>query len=57
MFACGGGIYTSAVDAAKKVGGKVIGVDVDQAGVIAELCRRGRPDRDLCHEGPVSHHL
>ena len=36
VFACGGGIYTSAVDAAKKVGGKVIGVDVDQAGVIAE---------------------
>ena len=36
MFACGGGIYTSAVDAAKKVeGAKVIGVDVDQAGVIA----------------------
>ena len=36
VFACGGGIYTSAVDAAKKVeGAKVIGVDVDQAGVIA----------------------
>ena len=35
VFACGGGIYTSAVDAAKKVGTKVIGVDVDQAGVIA----------------------
>ena len=31
------GIYTSAVDAAKKVNGaKVIGVDVDQAGVIAK---------------------
>ena len=36
VFACGGGIYTSAVDAAKKVDGtKVIGVDVDQSGVIA----------------------
>ena len=36
VFACGGGIYTSAVDAAKKVeGAKVIGVDVDQAAVIA----------------------
>ena len=35
VFACGGGIYTSAVDAAKKVNAKVIGVDVDQAGVIA----------------------
>ena len=36
VFACGGGIYTSAGDAAKKVGAKVIGVDVDQAGVIAK---------------------
>ena len=34
VFACGGGIYTSAAEAAKKVGGKVIGVDVDQAGII-----------------------
>ena len=35
VFACGGGIYTSAVDAAKKIeGAKVIGVDVDQAAVI-----------------------
>ena len=35
VFACGGGIYTSTVDAAKKADAKVIGVDVDQAGVIA----------------------
>ena len=36
VFACGGGIYTSAAEAAKKVeGAKVIGVDVDQSGVIA----------------------
>ena len=35
VFACGGGIYTSAAEAAVKVdGGKVIGVDVDQAGII-----------------------
>jgi len=35
VFACGGGIFTSAADAAKKVSGaKMIGVDVDQAGVI-----------------------
>ena len=34
VFACGGGIYTSAAEAAKKVGGKVIGVDSDQAPVI-----------------------
>jgi len=30
VFACGGGIYTSAVEAANNYGGKVIGVDVDQ---------------------------
>ena len=36
VFACGGGIYTSAAEAAKKVNAKVIGVDVDQAGVIAK---------------------
>ena len=30
VFACGGGIYTSAVDAAAQYDGKVIGVDVDQ---------------------------
>ncbi len=34
VFACGGGIYTSAAEAAKKVNGKVIGVDVDQAAII-----------------------
>ena len=34
VFACGGGIYTSAAEAAAKVDGKVIGVDVDQAAII-----------------------
>jgi len=34
VFACGGGIFTSAAEAAQKVGGKVIGVDVDQAAII-----------------------
>ena len=34
VFACGGGIYTSAAEAAAKVDGKVIGVDTDQAGII-----------------------
>ncbi len=34
VFACGGGIYTSAAEAAQKVDGKVIGVDVDQKGII-----------------------
>ena len=36
VFACGGGIYTSAVEAAEKEGGKVIGVDSDQSGVIGK---------------------
>ena len=31
VFACGGGIYTSAVEAAHKYDAKVIGVDVDQS--------------------------
>lgn len=34
VFACGGGIYTSAAEA--KVDGKVIGVDSDQSGIIGE---------------------
>ena len=34
VFACGGGIYASAAEAAVKVNGKVIGVDVDQKGII-----------------------
>ena len=34
VFACGGGIFTSAAEAAAKVDGKVIGVDVDQSGTI-----------------------
>ena len=36
VFACGGGIYTSAAEAAAKVDGKVIGVDSDQSSVINE---------------------
>ena len=34
VFAAGGSIYDSACEAAKKVNAKVIGVDVDQAGII-----------------------
>ena len=41
VFACGGGIYTSAGEAASKVGGKVIGVDVDQAATIDGLYGEG----------------
>ena len=41
VFACGGGIFTSAGEAAAKVGGKVIGVDTDQAPVIDGLYGEG----------------
>ena len=41
VFARGGGIFTSAGEAAAKVGGKVIGVDVDQAGTIDGLYGEG----------------
>ena len=34
VFACGGGIFTSAAEAAAKTNGKVIGVDVDQSAAI-----------------------
>ena len=34
VFACGGSIYDSAAEAAAKVGGKVIGVDFDEASLI-----------------------
>lgn len=34
VFSCGGGIYTSAAEAAVKTGGKVIGVDSDQSATI-----------------------
>ena len=34
VFACGGGIFTSAAEAASKVGGKMIGVDSDQSPII-----------------------
>jgi len=37
VFACGGGIFTSACEAALKVDGKVIGVDVDQSGTIESM--------------------
>lgn len=42
VFACGGGIWTSAAEAAVKTNGKVIGVDVDQSALInkyaADMC-------------------
>lgn len=41
VFACGGGIFTSAGEAASKVGQKVIGVDVDQAPTIDGLYGAG----------------
>ena len=41
VFACGGGIWNSAAEAAKKVGGKIIGVDTDQAPVIDAMYGEG----------------
>ena len=41
VFACGGGIYSSAAEAAAKVNGKVIGVDVDQKAIIDGQCGDG----------------
>lgn len=38
VFACGGGIYTSVVDAAKEYDGKLIGVDVDQRAKLGDIC-------------------
>lgn len=41
VFACGGGIFTSAAEAAQKYHGKVIGVDVDQAAFIDAYAEKG----------------
>ena len=41
VFACGGGILSSAAEAAAKVGGKVIGVDVDQSATINGMYGEG----------------
>ncbi len=41
VFSCGGGIWSSAAEAAAKVGGKVIGVDVDQAAIIDPIYGEG----------------
>ena len=37
VFGCGGGVYTSAAEIAQNCGGKLIGVDVDQAATIDSL--------------------
>ena len=37
VFACGGGIYVSIAEAAKKANAKIVGVDVDQAPIIDAL--------------------
>ncbi len=36
VFSCGGGIYTNACESAKNAKGKVVGVDVDQSGIISK---------------------
>lgn len=41
VFACGGGIYSSAAEAAAKNGKKIIGVDTDQAAVIDSVYGEG----------------
>ena len=41
VFSCGAGIYTSVAEAAAKVGGKMIGVDVDQAAVVDSVYGEG----------------
>lgn len=41
VFACGATLYTSAAEAAVEYGGKVIGVDVNQAPIIDELYGEG----------------
>lgn len=41
VFACGGGIYVSIAEAAKKADGKIVGVDVDQAPIIDALANEG----------------
>ena len=50
VFACGGGIYTSAVDAAKKADAKVIGVDVDQVDVIGDESLTANIVTSFCKE-------
>ena len=41
VFACGGSIWSSAAESAKKYGGKVIGVDTDQAAIIDGMYGEG----------------
>ncbi len=41
VFACGGAIVHSPAESAKKFGGKIIGVDVDQAGIIDGMYGEG----------------
>ena len=41
VFACGGGIFTSVAEAAAAAGGKIIGVDVDQAPLIDGIYGEG----------------
>ncbi|MBE6951699.1 MAG: BMP family ABC transporter substrate-binding protein [Ruminococcaceae bacterium] len=41
VFSCGGGIWSSAAEAAAKVGGKLVGVDVDQAAIIDPVYGEG----------------
>ena len=55
VFACGGGIYTSALEAAIKSNGYIIGVDVDQnyigANGVADGTYEYKPVHHLRYEG------
>ena len=57
VFACGGGIYTSAAEAAAKVGGKVIGVDVDQAAIIDAYGERMTVTSAMKGLAPTTQHI
>lgn len=50
VFACGGGIYTSVVEAAERNGGKVIGVDVDQSDVSSDMVTSAVKNMELAAE-------
>ena len=54
VFACGGGVYTSVCEAAAKVGGKAVGVDVAASILANELAMRGVRNISL-HDVSVTH--
>ena len=53
-FACGGGIHTSAAEAAVKTGGKIIGGTLTSPQPLMSMRRRS--DRDICDERSAGNH-